>query len=215
LRFFKKILVLSRGIKKLSSVLSFEQTLNATIEAVAARKDAWATLPAADKLQILLDIKRLLAENAQEWIRLDCEQHKYDMNNPAHAHLVGEIHFVGPSMLGCWLHGMIQTYTTLRDTGSMPKLTTTKRPSGGVAAKVFPLSTKETIFAGGQTYELFVKPGAEFEQKSPLTHPAGIEAILGAGNFQAQTDILTVLFLENKVSERNFVSACPPLPNKN
>ena len=70
-----------------------------------------------------------------------------------------------------------------------------KTPAGHHAVQVYPNNIKEKIFAGGMRAELYIESGA-CEQQNPLELPAGLVGILGAGNFDAPTDVLHALFLQ-------------------
>eukprot|EP00047_Mylnosiga_fluctuans_P002602 m.225149 g.225149 ORF g.225149 m.225149 type:complete len:584 (-) comp11221_c0_seq1:43-1794(-) len=170
------------------------------IAAVAAKAQEWHDLDYSVKLGYLAQIRNNLEESLDAWMADSSKGHGYDISNPAHGHLVAETLLKGPCVFGSWINSFIEVYTALAKTGKPPApMSVRKTPSGHVAATVFPANIRETIFGGGLKAEVYLESD-KVEQTLPADSPAGLVGVLCAGNFEAPTDVLHVLFLQNQVA---------------
>jgi len=168
------------------------------IKRVAAKKNEWAALSAAAKLGFIREMIENLKLNMHLWADTACVGHEYDAKNPAHGHLLAEMYLLGPSVCGHWLRGLEGLYASLAATGKPTALgAAQKRSDGSFAVKTWPLNTVDTVFSGGASGILYTNE--QPSQFNPLELPGSVAGLLGAGNFDAPTDILSYLFLENKV----------------
>ena len=175
--------------------------VNQAIELVASKKDEWAKLPVAQKVTLLERCLALLGNEVEPWVRTACEQHGYEYDNPEHAHLRGETYMKGPAMFAGFLWSVLFLYQNLAKERKPPApLKVVQRGNGQLAVKVFPWGNLESALAGGGEGYVYVSPDhKQVTQTDPTTKPAGLCGVLGAGNFDAPTDILDALFMDNKV----------------
>ncbi len=80
--------------------------------------------------------------------------------------------------------------------GEMPEpLSITKVDDGLYDIKVFPSQAKDRLMNGDRTDVIRVK--GEPKQVNPMDKPAGIIAVLGAGNYSSALEMLKAIFFEN------------------
>jgi acyl-CoA reductase-like NAD-dependent aldehyde dehydrogenase len=93
---------------------------------------------------------------------------------------------------------MIEVYESLVRTGKMPTLPPAKVGKHMNTVTVWPHTYLESASSGGIKIELEIS-GTTLEQAVPSSHPSSVEGQLGAGNYSAPLDIISSLFMENKV----------------
>lgn len=192
--------------------------INEVVSRVAAKKAEWATLVPARKLEIL----DLLLDN----LNANCEQlqsasvTKRDGDGgpdtaPSYAALKKEelnvvqnaskaSQYLHSAMLiSNWLGIIREYYDAIVKTGAPPQpLGVRELPCEDgqpprFAVKVGPKGLLHTTLVTYGTMELIVE--GPVEQEMLHEKPAGVAAIMGAGNFDGPVDLLTSLFIENMV----------------
>ncbi|KAL8450073.1 hypothetical protein Emed_002655 [Eimeria media] len=190
--------------------------VNAVVSRVAAKKGEWAALALARKLELL----DLLLDNLNANLELLQEASKEKRDGPSetapsYAALSKDeakvlqnaskaAHYLHSAMLiSNWLGVIREYYDAVVKTGAPPppmsvrELPTEKGQPQRFAVKVGPKGLLHTTLVTYGTMELIVE--GPVEQELLHQRPAGVTAVLGAGNFDGPVDLLTSLFIENKV----------------
>jgi len=193
-------------------------TANASQEAVMTDADrivedlydgelAWARTPLRERAAMLARFGELVAENAEEWVRLACEVKQLPADSP----LVGEEWISGPWATLSYAHALGQTLATLDAGGSPLDGFTTRTVAGGrVAVDVLPHTIWDRLLLNGFRAQLWARPGvglgdlqasAGLGQRAPH-ETNGSALVLGAGNITsiAPLDVLYVLYADNRVA---------------
>ncbi|CDJ50326.1 hypothetical protein, conserved [Eimeria brunetti] len=195
-----------------------EQNIAAVVSRVAAKKDEWASLPPEKKLNILDLLMDNLNANCEELQAASIAKRDGEGNassSPSYASLDPQnlkvlqycssaSHWLHSGMLiSNWLGIIREYYEAIIKTGAPPQ----------------PLQVREAPTPEGKPQRYFVKVGprgllhstlvtcgsmevmVEGPVEEELIHQrkAGVAAVLGAGNFDGPVDLLTSLFIENKV----------------
>ncbi|XP_026192240.1 uncharacterized protein LOC34618895 [Cyclospora cayetanensis] len=190
--------------------------MNEAISRVAAKKTEWACLSPARKLEILdllLDNLYAHCEELQEAsiIKRDGETDTapaYDALEPheltALQNSSRSTHWLHSSMLiGNWLVIIREYFEAVVKTGAPPKpvavreMPTEEGKPQRFLVKVGPQGLLHTTLVTYGSMELMVE--GPVEQEMLHEKPPGVSAILGAGNFDGPIDLLTSLFIENRV----------------
>eukprot|EP00294_Goniomonas_avonlea_P001322 CAMPEP_0114555964 /NCGR_PEP_ID=MMETSP0114-20121206/9027_1 /TAXON_ID=31324 /ORGANISM="Goniomonas sp, Strain m" /LENGTH=548 /DNA_ID=CAMNT_0001741119 /DNA_START=17 /DNA_END=1663 /DNA_ORIENTATION=+ len=184
---------------------------------VAANKDAWRQVPAAEKLALLRQVLALAELHAEEW-GLASNSVRGIKPNGASPHLEGLGFIMAGGITGAYINALIDTYTSLAARSSPPTPPATReRKDGTTVVTVFPYKFIDKIAYPGFKAEIFLEQGKKLTQGAEFKDGRGLCAVLGAGNFEAQNDVLTKMFCENKVCvyKPNPVNdACAPIAFK-
>jgi hypothetical protein len=107
----------------------------------------------------------------------------------------------GVALFGSALDALIGSYDAFVRTGSLPQATEWRdRIDGRRIATVFPSRLLDRLFAPGHRGEIWFQPGARGTQSREFVEGSGgVCAVLGAGNYEAPLDVLSKMFIENKV----------------
>jgi len=172
-------------------------SVRTAIERTAAQATKWTLLPAAKKLEYLQNIRSAAQDVFWHWGFRSLQIRNWD--SPSHAHLVGNAMLISSGMLGMHIDSAIATYSAIASTGKPPALKT-REYNGQKILNVFPHTLLDALTWPLYSAEVWVQPGKPATQGAEMksAHP-GTAAILGAGNYEAPVDILTKLFVENKV----------------
>ena len=181
--------------------------LTRDLEALAAQKQAWATLPIARKVALLADVKRETAKVADRWVAAAVDA----KGIPADSPLAGEEWSSGPWAL---LYGLSQAMHTLREIEQhghprIPRSAIRQASTGQVVVDVFPSSLYDRLLLSGVTGEVWMEPevtpdnlpehqASFYRQKNPT---GKVALVLGAGNIAsiAPLDVLYKLVAEGQV----------------
>ena len=184
-----------------------QQALERGLEALAGHQLAWATLPIAEKIKLLGQVKRATAAVAERWVQAAVKA----KGIPAGSPLAGEEWSSGPWAL---LYGLSQYIRTLGEIARygipvIKKSAMRTAPNGQLVVEVFPSSLYDRLLLSGITAEVWMEPGVTEENlKSNLAafyrekHPSGkLALVLGAGNIAsiAPLDVLYKLVAEGQV----------------
>eukprot|EP00808_Paulinella_micropora_P021256 g71242.t1 len=178
---------------------SLEEAIEA-IESVAKKKERWAAVSAAERLDILKEILENLREHMLEWAYVSAHMHGYEFDNPAQQHLIGEVWGKGPLVLVAWLRSLITLYTSLAKHGRPPYLPRAKDLGNGTwQVTTYGMSGHGWLGLASDDMSVKVTVKGPPKQFNPLSQPAGLTGILGAGNFDGPSELMHALFLENRV----------------
>lgn len=180
--------------------------VDAALDTLYAKKDAWAELPIADRRAILQELHKDFASVAAPW----AEAVRRAEGIPEGTPTVGEEWLAGPYFILRNLRLLDQALAETARHGQ-PRIPGPIRSVAAdqVAAQVFPQDLYDRIFYGGITAEVWMQPGLD-AASLPSTqavaykteHPKGeVSLVLGAGNVSSigPMDLLYKLFVENRV----------------
>ncbi|MEL7362747.1 MAG: aldehyde dehydrogenase family protein [Bacteroidota bacterium] len=153
----------------------------------------WAATPPAERLHLLEQVRANLKRFGEELGAADAR-----MKNG----LIGEDAYSVPLSTFGTVVIMANTVTAAIDVyeglvhGEMPTpLSVTNVGDDRYDIKVFPSQTKDRLLHADRTEVLRVK--GEPSQVNPMDKPAGIIAVLGAGNYSSSLEMIKALFFEN------------------
>lgn len=183
------------------------QALEGVMAALAAQKQAWATLSIARKIQLLEQVKVKTVAVAERWVQAAVRA----KGIPDHSPLAGEEWSSGPWAL---LYGLSQSIRTLGEIArhghpKVPASAIRTARNGQLIVDVFPSSLYDRLLLSGVTAEVWMQPGvtrenldqnmaAFYRQKNPV---GKVALVLGAGNIAAiaPLDVLYKLIAEGQV----------------
>ncbi|HUK12807.1 MAG TPA: aldehyde dehydrogenase family protein [Thermoanaerobaculaceae bacterium] len=182
------------------------ESIHLAVEELAARKDAWAALPLAERIAIVDELRAGFARVAERWVALSLAAKGIDADEPA----AGEEWITGPYLV---LRNLRLLRRALEEIGRFgaPRIAgpVRVRPDGTVVARVFPGDLSDRVLFRGFTADVWMDPGVDAAGVAAAqavayrpTPPAGrVALVLGAGNLSsiAPMDALYKLFVELKV----------------
>ncbi|MFQ5817647.1 MAG: aldehyde dehydrogenase family protein [Terriglobia bacterium] len=170
------------------------------VEHVASCKEAWRKLGVDRKLGYLLQVRANAEAGAADWART-CGRIRGIPEGGSAPHLEGAAWLTGVALFGFALDTLIRSYETFVRSGSLPPATGWRdRPDGGRIATLFPSRSLDRVFAPGYRGEIWFRPCAPGTQSRGFAEgKGGVCGILGAGNYEAPLDVLSKMFIENKV----------------
>uniref|UniRef100_A0A0G4FQY4 Aldehyde dehydrogenase domain-containing protein n=1 Tax=Chromera velia CCMP2878 TaxID=1169474 RepID=A0A0G4FQY4_9ALVE len=193
--------------------------LDEDVRRIASRKDDWARLPAGERVALLAECiqiaKReleLFGETAAQMRGAATEAE--GGGGAKDLYVRGQAYMTSPLAFFSWLSALRELWQHVDKKGCLPRpLAVKRRPNGNIECKVGPSDLFTALLLGFPSFEVHCcskeeekkgqkqKKTIEVQQpKSPAEKKsAGCVGILGAGNFGAPIDVLTALFIENKV----------------
>jgi acyl-CoA reductase-like NAD-dependent aldehyde dehydrogenase len=183
------------------------QHIDQAVSVLRTSKDEWATLPIADKIQLLEDLRVKAVANAHRWVEAAVEAKGLSMDSP----LAGEEWLAGP-------YGLIDMITTLKTTlrrledGSdvLDGYGIRERSDGQIVVDVLPVTPADKILFSGSAIEVWMDPDVTLESLPDTIgeyyrqeEPSGaVCVVLGAGNVASipPLDVLYKLFNEGQVT---------------
>jgi len=180
--------------KNISKPATTIEAVNETVERVSKNKEKWSKLSYAKKLDYLKNLLVALDSLQDEWRILSNKVRHYDAPP-----LTAAGGLFGPGILGGHLNCLIECYESLVKTGELPKPISEREIDGQKILQVYPRNAKDKILKVIVSGELWLQPGKEATQGRFLKEEPGLVAVLGAGNFEAPTDVLVQMFVHNKV----------------
>jgi acyl-CoA reductase-like NAD-dependent aldehyde dehydrogenase len=175
--------------------------VDARLDALAAKKDEWITVPVARRAALLKECQAALLAVAEDWVRDGCTAKGIDFGAP----LAGEEWVAGPWQTMRNLRLYVEALEALQAGGPPrpPKVTT--RPDGQTVVKVFPATLKDKVMFTGYSGELWLTRGEPATQgatyRPGATHKGKVGLVLGAGNVSSigPMDVLYKLIVDNEV----------------
>ncbi len=174
--------------------------LDAALQRVASRRDAWLRVPIDERVRLLRAVIDGVVAVAPDWVRAGCAAKGLDPDGPQ----AGEE----------WLSGPVPTIRTMRlvsealDAGGTPPVRKwTTRHDGQRVATVFPLTLIDRLAYTGMSVEVWIEPGkpatqgAIYRADAPMSSEGTLCLVLGAGNISSigPLDVVDKLFVRNEV----------------
>jgi aldehyde dehydrogenase (NAD(P)+) len=180
--------------------------IDSLLESVDQKKNEWARLSIAEKIKLLLDVRKNIGVHAKEWVELSVQGKQIDPASP----IVGEEWSTGPWVLATSITNYIETLRAI-ESGHKEKLLkkVTTRDNGQVVAGVFPTNLYEILLFNGIRGEVWMQEGVDsnnlvdsigvfYDQEKPT---GKLSLVLGAGNISSipPLDVLHKLLAEGEV----------------
>jgi acyl-CoA reductase-like NAD-dependent aldehyde dehydrogenase len=153
----------------------------------------WAATSVAERLHLLEEVRENMKTYADELAASDTRMKNGIMGESLFTDALSMVATVMP--LGSTVSTCIDLYESLVK-GEMPKpIDITRVKDGLYDILVFPKQAKDKILYADRKDYIRVK--GEPKQINPLKKPAGIIAVLGAGNYSSSIEMINAMFLEN------------------
>ncbi|MFW9832339.1 MAG: aldehyde dehydrogenase family protein [Candidatus Thorarchaeota archaeon] len=167
---------------------------------ISKNKTKWKELDYDSKLAYLKSIQSNLERYAREFVDSQIKSRGAIPGGPT-INIEGGAWVTGPIFLGSVVHTLIDTYSLLAKNGSYPIAAKERqRLDGQVIKTVFPRCARDKMLYPGFTAELWLENGAKGSQGYIYEKSkGGCCAVFGAGNYEAPIDVMTKMFVENKV----------------
>ncbi len=182
------------------------ETLDAAVEALVARKDAWMRLGVDARIALVDQVIHDIAAVADRWVAASVKAKGISPDAPA----AGEEWSNGPYATMKELRQFRESLAGIQAGGS-PRIPgpVTSRPDGQVVARVFPQNGYDRLFFTGVTADVWMEPGVT-KENLPETqavvyriheHTGKVSLVLGAGNVSSigPLDALYKLLVDDEV----------------
>ncbi len=180
--------------------------LDRAVEALGNRKEAWARLAVAERIEIARECVRGTMDVADAMVAAGCEAKAIAPGSPAGA----EEWFAGPVSILRNLRLLIQTLTSIERTGfpHVPPSAVRRLAGGQLAVRVYPDGLFDRMMFPGTWSDVWMLPEvgeAGLRETLAVAYrrpPEGrVALVLGAGNVASigPMDVLHKLFVENHV----------------
>jgi acyl-CoA reductase-like NAD-dependent aldehyde dehydrogenase len=180
--------------------------MDAAVQALQARKEAWVAVPVRERIALVDRLIKDFAALDERWVSACLQAKGLTPSDPA----AGEEWLIGPYAVLWNLRQLRQSLADIQSRGR-PRIpgTVTTRPDGQVVAQAFPQNTYERLLYTGITAEVWMQPGVS-RADLPATQAVAyhdaqrggkVALVLGAGNVSSigPMDTLYKLFVENQV----------------
>ena len=170
------------------------------IAKVSKNQTRWKELPYGAKLTYLKSIRRNLGRYAKSFADKQIELRGAIPDGPTF-NVEGTAWVTGPLFIATSVRALIETFTLLSKNGSYPKAAKRRqRPDGQVIKTVYPRYIKDLMLFPGFRAELWFEKGATGSQGNIYQKSnGGCCAVFAAGNYEGPIDLMTKMFVENKV----------------
>ncbi|MGD2270420.1 MAG: aldehyde dehydrogenase family protein [Desulfobacterales bacterium] len=167
---------------------------------ISQNKTKWKELAYGSKLAYLKSIQNNLERYAKRFTDRQTRSRGAIPGGPTF-NIEGGAWVTGPIFLGAAVHTLIDTYSLLAKNGSYPRAAKERRRFDGQVIKtVFPRCTRDKMLYPGFKAEIWFEKGAKGSQGYVYEKSkGGCCAVFGAGNYEAPIDVMTKMFVENKV----------------
>ncbi|MGD8229958.1 MAG: aldehyde dehydrogenase family protein [Desulfobacteraceae bacterium] len=176
------------------------QKVELIITKVSKNKTKWKGLAYGSKLAYLKSIQSNLERYAKEFTDTQTKSRGAVPGGPTF-NVEGAAWVTGTIYLGTAVHTLIDTYSLLAKNGSYPRATKERqRFDGQVIKTVFPRCARDKMLYPEFRAEIWLEKGAKGSQGYIYEKSkGGCCAVFGAGNYEAPIDVMTKMFVENKV----------------
>ena len=157
------------------------------VERLALGEKAWAATSLAQRGEMLAELRKTLADAADEWVQIACDIKQMPNGSP----LVGEEWISGPWAVLSFTAALMDTLAKLdAATTCSPATASAPPPATACPSRCSPHGTFDRLLFSGFRAEVWMRPGvteaqarsgAGLGQRDPA-HTAGVALVLGAGN---------------------------------
>lgn len=186
----------------LSSTSSPFSQLDAVLQRLVSRKDAWVRVPIEERIRLLEGCLAGTVRVAERWVARASEAKRIPPDSP----MAGEEWVTGPMTVVRNIRLFIEA---LRDGGQPRPRSLAPGPGGRTIATVFPRTLLERLAFSGMVAEVWIAPGEEptqgriyAEKRAGRYREGRVSFVLGAGNIAsiAPLDVLSKLVVEDEVA---------------
>lgn len=153
----------------------------------------WADTPAEKRLQLLEEVRDNMKEYADELAAADTRMKNGLMGEELFSDALSLVATVVP--IANTVTACIDLYESLVKGEMLKPISIRKVKDGLYDIHVFPQQAKDKLVYGDR--KDFIRVKGEPRQVNPLDKPAGIIAVLGAGNYSSSLEMIKAMFLEN------------------
>lgn len=153
----------------------------------------WAETSPMQRLQVLEEVRRNLKKYGDELAVADSKMKNGILGAPLFSEPLSKVATVVP--MASTVSAAITLYESLLDGKMLQSARIEKAGDNLYDIYVFPQERKDKLMYADQKNRIRVK--GEPKQTSPLDKPAGIIAVLGAGNYSSALEVLKAIFFDN------------------
>ena len=168
--------------------------MDAQMAYASLKPDAWATTPLDKRLELLAQVQRNMDRYGPQLAAADGAMKNGLVGEKVYSDGLNINSTVG--LIGGAVSATVELYKSIQRGKTLQPKSVTDLGNGTYDLAVFPLTTKDRLTAGRQHGHLRVK--GRPRQENPFDKPAGVIAVLGAGNYSASIETVKALFWENK-----------------
>ncbi len=167
--------------------------MNATEAIDQLDPQKWTTTSPAERLRLLEEVRANLKKYGDDLAFADSKMKNGILGAPLFSYPMSKVATVVP--MASTVSAAIILYESILD-GKMPQPLSVEKVSEDLYdIYVFPQERKDKLMYADQKSRIRVK-GAP-KQINPMEKPAGIIAVLGAGNYSSALEVLKAIFFEN------------------
>ena len=155
--------------------------------------DQWASTPIHERLHLLEEVRENMKRHAGELGASDTKMKNGQMGEALFTDPMSVMATVVP--MANTIGGCIHLYESLIHGQMLEPIEITEVQEGLYDVHVFPQEAKDKLM--NATRRDVVRVKGEPKQISPMDKPAGIIAVLGAGNYSSSLEMIKAIFLEN------------------
>ncbi len=157
------------------------------------KPEKWAATTAAERLHLLEEVRENMKRFADELAASDARMKNDLMGENLFSDAISLVATVVP--LANTVTACIDLYESLIKGEMLKPMNISKVKDGLYDIQVFPQQAKDKLMYADRKDYIRVK--GEPKQINPMDKPAGIIAVLGAGNYSSSLEMIKAIFLEN------------------
>ena len=153
----------------------------------------WAKTPPAERLHLLEEVRDNMKRYGDELAAADSKMKNDILGAPLYSDPVSKVGTVVP--MANTVTAAIDLYESIIDGKMLQPIKVEKVGNDLYDIYVFPQARKDKLMYADRKDRLRVK--GEPKQVNPMDKPAGIIAVLGAGNYSSSLEMMKAMFFEN------------------
>ena len=153
----------------------------------------WADTPPAERLRLLEEVRTNMKAYGDELAAADSKMKNDILGAPLYSDPVSKVGTVVP--MANTVSAAISLYEAILDGKMLQPLSVEKVGDNLYDIRVFPQERKDKLMNADRKDRIRVK--GEPKQVNPMDKPAGIIAVLGAGNYSSSLEMMKAIFFEN------------------
>lgn len=153
----------------------------------------WTKTPPSERLRLLKEVRTNIRKYADELAVADGKMKNTILGAPLYSHALSKFGTVVP--MANTVSAAISLYEAIADGRMLEPLKIEKVGTDLYDIHVFPSERKDRLMYADRKDRIRVKGTPK--QINPMDKPAGIIAVLGAGNYSSSLEVLKAIFFEN------------------
>lgn len=167
--------------------------MNATAAIDRLEPGKWAETSPAERLRLLEEVRANLKKYGTELAAADTRMKNGILGAPLFADPMSKVATIVP--MASTISAAIGLYEAILDGKMLQPLSVRQVGEDLYDVYVFPQERKDRLMYADRKDRLRVK--GKPEQRNPMDKPAGIIAVLGAGNYSSSLELIKAMFFEN------------------